>query len=123
MSDLATTIDTYIEAYSEADAARRADLISRVWAPDGALVDPPLDAIGHDGISNMAATVQEHYPGHRFRRTSGIDAHHGYARYGWELVAPDGSVALTGLDIAEVCDNGRLRRVVGFLGELPADDA
>ena len=69
----------------------------------------------------MAAALQTQFPGHTFRRTSTIDAHHGFARYEWELVAPDGAVALAGLDVAEVGDDGRLRRVVGFLGPIPAD--
>ena len=86
MSDITTTIDTYLEAYGEADAARRTELIERVWAADGELVDPPLDAAGHDAIGDMAAAVQGQFPGHRFRRSTDVDAHHGFARYGWELV-------------------------------------
>ena len=41
MSDLATTIDTYLEAYGEPDAAKRAALIQRAFAEDGRLIDPP----------------------------------------------------------------------------------
>jgi hypothetical protein len=122
MSDITTTIDTYLEAYGEADPARRVKLIERVWAVDGQLVDPPLDAAGHDAISNMAAAVQGQFPGHRFRRSSDVDAHHGFARYGWELVAADGTVAVSGVDIAEV-DDARLQRVIGFFGDLPAKTA
>ena len=57
---------------------------------------------------------------HTFRRTTGIDEHHGVARYGWELVAADGAVAVGGTDIAEIGDDGRLVRVTGFFGDLPA---
>ena len=41
---LEATIDTYLEAYLEPDAERRARSIEQVWAPDGHLFDPPLDA-------------------------------------------------------------------------------
>lgn len=119
MSDLAETIDTYLEAYGEADATRRDSLIARVWADDGQLVDPPFDARGHDGISGMAAAVQEQFPGNTFRRVTAVDSHHGFARYGWELVGPDGAVTLAGMDVAEVGEDGRIRRVVGFFGMLP----
>jgi hypothetical protein len=122
MSDITTTIDTYLDAYGEADPARRSKLIEQVWAVDGQLVDPPLDAAGHDAISNMASAVQGQFPGHRFRRTTDVDAHHGFARYGWELVAADGTVAVSGVDIAEV-DDARLQRVIGFFGDLPAKTA
>lgn len=83
---------------------------------------PPLVGHGLTGISEMAATVQGHYAGHTFQRTSGIDAHHGFARYEWQLVDPAGTIALTGLDVAELGDDGRLRRVVGFLGPIPAGE-
>jgi hypothetical protein len=122
MSDITTTIDTYLEAYGETDAARRTKLIEQVWAVDGELVDPPLDAAGHDAIGSMAQAVQGQFPGHRFRRTTDVDAHHGFARYGWELVAGDGTVAVSGVDIAEV-DDSRLQRVIGFFGELQTKQA
>ena len=123
MTDITNTIETYLAAWSEPDADRRADLIASVWAEDGRLVDPPLAGEGHDGISELAQVLQQHYAGHRFRRTSAIDAHHDRARFAWELVGPDGAVALTGLDVAEIGEDGRLRRVTGFFGDLPALEA
>ena len=123
MSDISTTIDTYLSAWSEPDADRRADLIEQVWATDGRLIDPPLESAGHTGINEMAGTMQEHFPGHTFRRVSGIDAHHDQIRFAWELVGPDGTVALTGLDTGEIAEDGRLRRIAGFFGDLPAEDA
>ncbi|MPY92655.1 MAG: nuclear transport factor 2 family protein [Acidimicrobiia bacterium] len=123
MSDVTTTIDTYLEAYGEPDAARRLGLIREVWAADGHLVDPPLDGRGHDGIDAMFAAVQGQFAGHRFRRTTGVDAHHDFARYGWELVSPDGAVSLGGMDVAELDADGKLVRVVGFMGDFPARDA
>jgi ketosteroid isomerase-like protein len=120
---LEATIDTYLEAYLEPDADRRAQLIEQVWAPDGHLFDPPLDAAGHAAINEMFETVQGMFAGHTFRRTSGIDSHHGIARYGWELVDADGAVALAGMDVAVVGQDGRLTRVAGFFGDLPARDS
>ena len=118
MTDIATTVDTHLEAYAETDPARRADLIARVWLPEGELIDPPLEGKGHDGIAEMASAVLEHFPGHTFRRTTAVDSHHDVARYGWELVAPDGAVAMAGLDVAEFGADGRITRVLGFFGDL-----
>jgi hypothetical protein len=122
MSDLTTTVDTYLSSYGEPDATRRAELIGRVWAADGRLVDPPLAAEGHAGISDMAVAVQRQFADHRFRRVSAIDGHHDQFRFAWELVGPDGTVAVSGLDIGELADDGRLRRITGFFGDLPARD-
>ncbi len=118
MTDIATTVDTHLEAYAEPDPARRADLIAQVWLPDGELIDPPLEGKGHDGIAALATAVLEHFPRHTFRRTSALDEHHGFVRYGWELVGADGTVAMTGVDVVELQD-GRIRRITGFFGELP----
>jgi hypothetical protein len=120
MSDLTNTIDTYLAAWSEADDATRAELVGTVWAQDGRLIDPPMAASGHDEISAMHAALQGQFAGHAFRRASAIDEHHGFVRFGWELVGPDGTVALKGMDVGEVGDDGRLRRITGFFGELAA---
>jgi SnoaL-like domain len=119
-TNLGELIDRYLAAWNEADPARRAALIEQVWAADGRLIDPPLAAEGHAGIGDMAAALQAQFPGHQFRRASGIDAHHGQLRFAWQLVGPDGAVALAGLDVGELADDGRLRRIAGFFGELPA---
>jgi len=118
MSDPTTTVDAYLSAYNEPDRDRRAELIDEAWAADGRLIDPPLTGEGHDGISDMADALQQRFAGHRFRRVSDVDEHHGQLRFAWELVAPDGAVALTGLDVGELADDGRLRRITGFFGEL-----
>jgi hypothetical protein len=123
MSDLSTTIDTYLAAYCETDTTRRDELVARAWAENGELIDPPLEASGRDAISALADVVEQHYPGHTFRRTSGIDTHHDSARYAWELVGADGSVAVTGVDTVELNDRGQLVRVVGFFGDLPARES
>ena len=114
-------IDTYLDAYGEADAERRAELIHESWAPNGTLVDPPLDpATGHAELPALFGVVQTHYPNHTFRRVTGVDQHHEFARYGWELVSADGVVAFGGTDVAEFGADGRIVRVTGFIGELPA---
>ena len=123
MNDLTTTIDTYLAAWTERDPARRAAMIERVWASDGRLIDPPMAAQGHAGISEMAAGLQAQFPGHHFRRASGIDAHHDQLRYAWELVSPDGAVVLAGIDVGELAADGRLSRITGFFGPLPEEAA
>jgi SnoaL-like domain len=119
-TDTTTLVDTYLAAWNERDPQRRAELIERAWAPDGRLIDPPLAGDGHEGISDVAAALHEHYADHRFERTSGVDAHHEHLRFAWQLVGPDGTAAVAGIDVADLAPDGRLARVVGFFGELPA---
>jgi hypothetical protein len=123
MSDPATTVDTYLAMWNETDTARRAEHIGSAWAPGGRYVDPVLEAEGHAALSEMVAGVQAQFPGHRFRRVSGIDAHHDQVRFAWELAGPDGAVTVAGIDIGTVAPDGRLYSIAGFFGELPGNGA
>jgi SnoaL-like domain len=115
---LAEVVELYLAMWNEEDAAARAALVARAWAPDGHYVDPLLEARGHVELDAMVAGVQAGYPGHRFRATSGVDAHHDEFRVAWELVAPDGSVTVAGIDAGAVAADGRLARITGFFGPL-----
>ena len=53
-------------------------------------------------------------------RSSGIDSHHGMARYAWQLLGPAGAVVLEGIDIAQIDSAGRLAQVTGYFGPLPS---
>jgi len=116
--EIETAVDVNLAAYGNPDGANRRSQLEAVWTADGRLVDPPIDGAGIDGIDALMAAVQSQFPGHTFRRTSGIDAHHGVARYSWDMVGQDGAVALSGLDVAEFADDGRLVRILGFMGPL-----
>lgn len=112
-------VDRHLAAYGDTDAARRAGAIRDIWNAEGRLVDPPLEACGHQGIADQAATLQAQFPGHRFERTTAIDAHHQTLRYGWRLVSPAGAAVIEGIDVADLDVDGRLCRVVGFFGAQP----
>ena len=118
MSDIATTVDTYLAMWNETDPERRAEQIRKAWVEDGRYVDPLLEAEGHEALGVMVGAVHDRYPGHRFRRTSDLDAHHDRVRFGWELVAPDGALTVAGVDVGAVAPDGRLREITGFFGDL-----
>ena len=121
MSDIATTVDTYLAMWNETEEVRRAEHIERAWAADGHYSDPAQEATGHAALSEMVAGVHGRFPGQRFRRVSGIDAHHDQVRFAWELGAPGGDVTVAGVDFGVLAGDGRLQRISGFFGELPAE--
>jgi hypothetical protein len=118
MTSLTDTVDTHMAAYCDPDRSRRAERFASVWTSDGELLDPPLEGRGMEEIIALTDTVLSIYPGHRFERTTVVDEHHGWGRYGWSLVDPDGTTVLTGTDVVRIDDDGRLVQVVGFFGEL-----
>jgi len=120
MSNVTATVDAYLAMWNEEDSSRRGELIEQAWTADGNYVDPLLEADGHQALTEMVSAVHSQYPGHRFRRTSGIDCHHDQVRFGWELAAPDGAVTVAGLDVGTIAADGRLLSITGFFGDLPA---
>ena len=119
MTAFGTVVDGWLASYADPDAARRTAAIRASWNAEGRLVDPPMEARGHQGISDQAATLLAQFPGHRFERTTAIDAHHQFLRYGWKLVDANGAGVLEGLDVMELDVDGRIARVVGFFGAQP----
>jgi hypothetical protein len=111
-------IDEHLDTWSEPDPARRLERIQSIWEADGGIVDPPLDGHGHEGINALMGTMQTHYPEHRVVRTSEVDAHHDTFRVAWGLSGPAGDLALTGIDVGLLSEDGRVQRIVGFFGEL-----
>ena len=118
--DVAAPIDAYFAMLNETDPGRRAELAARAWADDGVYVDPLGLVEGPAAIADMVGGVHAQYPGQRFTRTSGIDAHHAVVRFSWQLADDDGNVTVPGLDIGVIADDGRLSRIAGFFGPLPA---
>jgi hypothetical protein len=116
MQDLQQVIDRYFDAWNEPEQRARLALIQKAWASDGRYCDPLSDVQGHLGFDAMIAGVQQQLQGHTVRRTSPVDRHHDQVRFEWEIVAPDGTVAVAGVDYGELAGNGRLRSISGFFG-------
>ncbi len=117
---LETLIDTWLAAYGQPDPARRLEAVRGVWSEHGHLVDPPLEGRGLQGIADAGGMLLAQFPGHRFERSTALDAHHTFVRYGWRLLNPKGAAVVEGVDVAELDVDGRLMRVVGFFGAQPA---
>ncbi len=119
MSDTTHLVDRYIAMWNAGDADDRRDLIAGAWAESGHYVDPLMEGQGHDGIDAMVAAVQERFPGHRFRRTSDVDAHNTVVRFAWELGADGQPPLVKGVDFGVLATDGRLQSITGFLDQVP----
>jgi ketosteroid isomerase-like protein len=120
MTDITTLVQDYLGAWNETDGDARLQAIEQLWTEDGTYVDPVADIGGRTQISNLIGAVQQQLPGLVFRLRDGVDAHHNVARFGWELVPPDGGDSIVeGFDVA-VIDDGRISSVVAFLDKAPA---
>lgn len=123
MTAIDAIVDGYFAMWNETDSDKRRAVTAATWAPDAAYVDPMFEAIGYEELHALVGAVHQNYPGHRFRLTSAIDAHHDRARWGWELAGPDGAPPVAiGVDFATLTPDGRLRTVTGFF-EQPGNAA
>ena len=116
-----TAVARHLAIWNEPDAAERTELARATWSADGRLVDPLVDAVGPDAIAAAIGELQQQMPGHSITRVTAIDAHHDLARFGWTAHAPDGSVAIVGLDVLTLAPDGRIQTSVGFFGDLESN--
>ncbi len=118
MNNLTDLIDRYIAMWNETDGERRREIIARVWTRNASYVDPVLQGEGQAEIDAMVKSVQERFPGHKFRRTSAIDMHHDRVRFGWELGPEGGDPVVIGTDFGVVAGGERLQTVTGFFDRV-----
>ncbi len=119
-SDITAVVERYMAAWNERDATLRESLLVQSWADDGVYVDPKVELFGRDALGRHIARVQETRPGAQLEFMSGVDVHHNVVRFLWRLVRADGTVGDNSVDFGEVCPDGRLVKIVGFFGEVPA---
>jgi hypothetical protein len=111
-------IQRYDEAWNAPDADVRRRLLEDALTDDCELIDPNGRFSGRVAILQRIGGFTERFPGAQVRITSAIDAHHDFARYGWEIRDVKGDPVLQGIDVVEARADGKLERILMFFGEL-----
>jgi hypothetical protein len=117
MTDL---VERYLNAWNATDPDARTAAVAALWTEDGTYTDPLADVSGHEAIAAVIAGAQQMFPGMVFTPGELYDAHHDIARFTWHLGPQGGEPVVTGFDVAELAEDGRLRKVLGFLDKVPA---
>ena len=118
-ADLTSAVEAYLQVWNEADDAARVDRARAVFTDDAQLIDPLIEATGPEAIAAAITELRTQMPGLTLVRTSGFDTHHDLTRFSWVAQAPDGTVAVAGLDVLTVAPDGRIQTSVAFFGDLP----
>ena len=113
------TIEAYVAAWNETDAARRGAAVVQAFAEKGTYRDPVMISDGHGGVDAMLAGVQAKFPGFVLKRISKVDHHNGALRFSWSLGPAAGPSVVEGVDFCTLAPDGRLASVVGFNDKMP----
>ncbi len=97
--------------FNERDADRRAAALNRLFVAEPIMYEPTSVVKGRAAISAVAGNLLDQFgPTFRFTPTGRAVGHHGLGSLRWEAGPAEGSVAVTGTDVAEVVD-GRIARL------------
>jgi Domain of unknown function (DUF3291)/SnoaL-like domain len=108
-----STLEKYVAAWSEPDAAARQSLLEAVWSADGTYTDPMSHAANRAELDAIIARFLSANPGAKFTLKDKIDSHHGHVRFFWTLHFANGT-ELPGMDYGELAPDGKLIKIVGF---------
>lgn len=119
MSDTPTVLSKYFEMWNERDLDRSTELLDECITDDLVFCDPRDFHEGRAAMERNVERFKRTFPTARITFASGIDGHHNRYRYAWHIHV-DGELVLEGFDVSTIADDGRIERVDGFFGPLPA---
>lgn len=110
-------LTAYGAAWLAADEHERLALLEAAWAP-GAVYCDPLDRVeGRQALAAHIAATQAQLSGGRVEVTSDPVRHHDSAFFRWTMTDVTGSTVLTGWDVVQLAEDGRIARLTGFFDQ------
>ena len=108
------SIAAYGAAWLETDERARLALLEQAWAPEAVYCDPLALVAGRDALAAHIAATQAALPGGRIEVTGDPVRHHDSAFFRWMMTDGSGSTVMTGIDVVQLDDDGRIQRLTGF---------
>ncbi|MFD0022316.1 nuclear transport factor 2 family protein [Streptomyces sp. NPDC058382] len=113
-------VQRYFAAWNAATPEELEKAVAAAFTEDATYTDPLADVRGHEELAAAISGAQAQFPGFVFRPAGAVDGHHALVRFGWDLVAADGSAPVAGSDVITLADDGRISSVSGFLDRVPS---
>ncbi|WP_337661230.1 nuclear transport factor 2 family protein [Erythrobacter sp. Alg231-14] len=115
---------TYIEnlgnmfgAWNTTDEKEQARLAEAALEHNVHFVDPNHNIVGRGAFLEMVRATQTKFPGLRYGPSCEPQIQNNFCRYHWAIHSGEKQV-MTGFDVTEVTDAGKIMKVIGFFGEL-----
>lgn len=106
-----------LAAWSESDPAHVRNHLDIALDSNVRFVDPSIDVSGIEGFEQNVHEVKSRIPGAVYSRTSAVDSQHNIHRYHW-AIHQEGQVLLSGFDVTETDEQGKITCVIGFFGDV-----
>ncbi|WP_299945991.1 nuclear transport factor 2 family protein [uncultured Ruegeria sp.] len=116
MIELNQIIADYGAAWQEHSDGKRLELLKRCFSETGQYIDPTAQVSGRDQLCTHIGEVLQNSNG-RVDITSEPSSHHDVVHFTWHMVAPDGSVMVSGHDFIRRDDEGQIAHLAGFFGD------
>ena len=84
------------------------------WAPYATYCDRLALVRGREALSELIGQTQAGLAGGRIEVTAETVRHHDSAHFPWAITGLDGAVVMTGFDVVQLDDDGRITRLTGF---------
>jgi hypothetical protein len=110
------SIDSFVAAWNERDAAQRMRLLERACTEDVLMRTSGRRVIGRDELGAFIADFQRRRPGARAAFSSAVDVQGNLFRYSGVVEGPAGDPGGEALDAGECDEDGRIRLVLSFVG-------
>ena len=110
-------LEKMLEIWNSRDSLNKRELAASALEHNIHFVDPNHNLVGRDAFLAMVEKVQGQIPGAVYSRTSEVDKQNNFCRYHWAIHL-EGKLLMSGFDVSEVNDSGRIVKVIGFFGKL-----
>lgn len=118
--EVQSLIESYEDIVNRSDDVDLNETAQRALAEDFRFVGPTVGEVaGREAMLEAMKALHERAPAERIRmnRTTSVDAHNGWFRFGWEFVDENDEVITRGIDVGRVGEEGKLSLVVAFFDD------
>lgn len=112
-------LDRMLAAWNATDDAVIRQLTQSSMEHNVHFVDPNHNIMGREAFIAMIHAVHQQIPEAIYARASRVDIQNNHCRYHWTIHSK-GQLLMSGFDVTEVNDGGKIVKVIGFFGDLAA---
>lgn len=117
MAKYPESLEYMLQAWNEPDVNRIRMHLDKALNANVRFVDPSVDLSSIEEFEQNIYAVKAKIPRAVYTRTSGVDSQHNFHRYHW-AIHQDGMLLVSGFDVTETDDDGKVVCVIGFFGEI-----